>query len=187
LDTNAIIDLEENRPAATSLRELVSLHLERKITLCISAIAAAERDQDLDSNREPDFSRFESKLANIGLASLELLNPTMHWGVTFWDHCVFAEEGDMLEVHLRDMLFPGVDVSAMIDPARDRRHPKALNALCDVFSMWCHIRNGGDVFVTSDSNFHKATKKQRLIALGARQILTAEEAFVFVQRASSCA
>ena len=37
--------------------------------------------------------------------------------------------------------------------------------------MWCHLHYKNDIFVTSDGNFHKATKLPRLLALGAGQIV----------------
>jgi hypothetical protein len=44
------------------------------------------------------------------------------------------------------------------------------NAKCDVLSIWSHIHYRRHVFVTSDGNFHKETKKPRLLALGAGRI-----------------
>lgn len=49
-----------------------------------------------------------------------------------------------------------------------------LNRICDVQTMWCHLQYENDVFVTSDRNFHKATKTPRLIAMGAGRISTPE-------------
>ena len=49
-------------------------------------------------------------------------------------------------------------------------------AKCDVLAMWCHITFGGDIFITSDRNFFRKTKKPHLIALGARDILTPQGA-----------
>jgi hypothetical protein len=40
-----------------------------------------------------------------------------------------------------------------------------------VQALWCHIHYGGDVFVTSDDNFHSQQKRQPLAALGAAIIL----------------
>jgi len=47
---------------------------------------------------------------------------------------------------------------------------KLLNQVCDVQSMWCHIRKGNDVFLTTDRNFSKTTKLDKLLALGAKRI-----------------
>jgi hypothetical protein len=45
-----------------------------------------------------------------------------------------------------------------------------------VLTLWSHIRYNGDIFVTNDSNFHKQTKKPRLVELGCGKILTPSEA-----------
>ena len=50
-----------------------------------------------------------------------------------------------------------------------------LNRICDVQTMWCHLHHGNNVFVTSDRNFHKATKLPRLVAMGAGRIAKPEE------------
>ena len=43
--------------------------------------------------------------------------------------------------------------------------------------MWSHIRFDGDLFVTSDGNFHKVDKKKQLIDKeGAGDILKPQEA-----------
>lgn len=44
-----------------------------------------------------------------------------------------------------------------------------------------HIRFNGDIFVTSDRNFRKIQKKGQLIALGAGEILTPQQAVLAIQ------
>ena|SRR2546429_368535 len=72
---------------------------------------------------------------------------------------------------IRDVLFgnsPSIDIATVgIDSPTGRNW---VNRLCDVQGMWCHIQNGNDVFLTSDSNFTKKTKLPKLIALGAGRI-----------------
>ena len=48
-----------------------------------------------------------------------------------------------------------------------QRGRKWLNKMCDVQSMWCHIHNGNDLFVTTDRNFRKKSKLPKLVKLGA--------------------
>jgi hypothetical protein len=50
------------------------------------------------------------------------------------------------------------------------------NKKCDVLALWSHLHHQGNVFVTSDTNFHKTSKKPQLIALGAGHILGPTEA-----------
>jgi hypothetical protein len=49
------------------------------------------------------------------------------------------------------------------------------NRLCDVQSFWSHVWYKRNVFVTNDSNFHKATKKLNLEALSGGQIVRPSE------------
>lgn len=63
---------------------------------------------------------------------------------------------------------PKIDIKqASLDSPQGR---KWLNRICDVHGMWCHIYHGNDVFLTTDSNFMKETKRPQLIALGAGSI-----------------
>ena len=178
LDTNAVIDLEESGPAAVDLRELIRLHADGRITVCVSKIAASERDRN--SNGHPDYNRFLKKLQAIGLGNAELLTPLGYFDVTFWDNCLSAGPDDeALANKIWDILFPGWRGQPNLPPDKGR------NALCDVANMWCHIKHRGDVFVTRDQNFHKATKKPDLIALGARNILEPSQTLHLIRQAQS--
>jgi hypothetical protein len=180
LDTNAIIDLEEDRPGAQPLRELIALHRARQITICVSAIAASERDRDPESG-DPSFARFTEKLARADLADAEELAPPLYFDLTFWDHCVWGELNDPLLPDITDILYPdGLLSHERVLPAETedqrRTREKGTNQLCDVLTMWCHIHYRGHVFVTRDERFHRAGKKPRLIQLGAGYILKPEDA-----------
>jgi hypothetical protein len=183
LDTNSIIDLEEDRQAAPALRELIALHRDGSITLCVSNIAAGERSRN--RRDEPDFARFKAKLARAGLADVELLLPTMHWGITFWDQAVWGELGDALKENVLEILFPGKKIRGDYPGETDaQRLGKDLNPLCDAITMWCHIHYHGDIFVSRDERFHQLTKKPRLIELGARHILRPNEVITFLRPGS---
>ena len=87
----------------------------------------------------------------------------------FWDHFLWSDDKGEAELdEIEGVLFGD---SPPVDPGSRAW----LNRKCDVLSMWCHIHYGNDVFVTSDGNFHKATKLPRLIALGAKRIARPEE------------
>jgi hypothetical protein len=77
---------------------------------------------------------------------------------------------------IEDILFgesPSIDI--MAESHDSPRIATWLNRICDVQSMWCHLHYQNDIFVTSDGNFHKATKQPRLLALGAGRIVRPEE------------
>jgi hypothetical protein len=60
------------------------------------------------------------------------------------------------------------------DPVID---PRWRNRFCDIQAMYAHLVGRGNIFVSDDGKaFHKAKKKDRLIALGAGNVYTAEQA-----------
>ena len=92
-------------------------------------------------------------------------------------------ESTAFERKIHKILFPTIDFDnrdyrtrVLNDPTSDTGDPKWRNAKCDVLVLWSHIRFNGDMFVTSDKNFYKQSKKEQLIALGAGNILRPHEA-----------
>ena len=183
IDTNCLIDVEDGRPSAPFVRELVSLHGQNGINVATSAIGASERQRA--GGYAENFSEFQAKLKAIGFDALELLPPLAYWDICFWDHCV-ANETDTLEKDIHNVLFPNIEFM-WVDCANARGLPvEALdknwrNAKCDVLALWCHIKHGGGVFVTSDGNFHAATKRDKLRALGAGTIAFPEHALALAK------
>ena len=181
LDTNCLIALENAEPAASAVRELIELHQGGRVHLCVSAIAASEAKAS-GEDRWPPFSRFRDRLAAVGLSEVEILRPMCYWGIAYLDHCwQFRDEHLALERKIHEVLFQTLEFSyeeyckRVEIPHTPTAPARAwLNAKCDVQSLWSHIHSGGEIFVTSDSNFHKATKRRRLISLGARNIATPE-------------
>jgi hypothetical protein len=179
LDTNCLIDVEERRPDAPFIRELVARH-GNGINVAVSAIGASERQRN--KRYAENFSEFQEKLKAIGFDRLELLPPLAYWDVCFWDHCVMGDGTDTLESDIHAVLFPSIEfLWPDYAKARDLPVDGALdknwrNAKCDVLGLWCHIKHGGGVFVTSDSNFHAVTKQDRLRALGVGAIAYPKEA-----------
>jgi hypothetical protein len=103
--------------------------------------------------------------------------PVAYFDVTFFDWSVFSDESMLkLERDLHDVLFPNVPfdwLGCCAATGVDAKSPPSglwRNAKCDVQAIWAHVHNRRDVFVTTDSNFHKHTKKGRLVALGAGAI-----------------
>lgn len=185
LDTNCIIDVEDDRPSAPFVRELVSLHQKRGVNVAISAIGASERQRT--GGYAQNFSEFQAKLKAVGLDSLELLPPLIYMDITFLDYSVWGDENDHLEHDIHNVLFPKIEFLWM-DYAKARSLPVDVldknwrNAKCDVLALWCHVKHGGGVFVTSDSNFHAETKREKLGSLGAGTIAVPHDALVIAKR-----
>jgi hypothetical protein len=182
LDTNCLIDVEEGRPSASFIRDLVSLHGKNGITVAISSIGASERQRA--GGYAQNFSEFQAKLKALGFEGLEHLPPLAYWNICFFDHCVMADKSNTLEQDIHNVLFPNiefmwVDYAKARGLAVDSLDKNWRNAKCDVLTLWCHIKHGGDVFVTSDHNFHATTKRDKLKALGVGTVAYPKEALRF--------
>lgn len=182
LDSNCLIALERDEQATLPLRSLVELHISGRLQLCISAISASERKRS-GVDAWPPFQVFLDRLAEARLSSVGLLRPIGYWGIVYVDQCWSNIEQHHLDLEqeIHHVLFPKLEFSYEAYCTRigiphepSVRDHRWLNAKCDVQALWCHIYSGNDVFVTSDKNFHKATKHMRLIELGAKEILTPE-------------
>lgn len=182
LDTNCIIALEGSRPEAPFIRKLISLHDTQIISLRVAAISASEKK--LDGTYLADFNEFKAKIAAVGLGHVEILRPIAYFGMCYWDWCYLGGGwASILDHKIHEALFPNIEFDYLkyrdrlgIDPKSDIIDAKWRNAKCDVLAMWSHIRFDGDIFVTEDKNFRKPKKKAQLIALGAGNILRAQEA-----------
>ncbi|MFT3734523.1 MAG: hypothetical protein QM776_05820 [Rhodocyclaceae bacterium] len=172
LDHNVIIDLANGAKNVLRLRELLDDPAHQAYVVEIGASEMRQR-----GIRPDRYDLFEQLLEEAGIANLPRLMPLMLWGVTFWDHGMWAnKEMTTKAKEIEDILFgesPVIDISGESDDS-----PKKatwLNRICDVHTMWCHLHYGNDSFVTSDRNFHKATKLPRLLAMGAGAICRPED------------
>ena len=185
LDTNCIVDVEDERPNAPFVRELVGLHAVNGTNVAVSSIGASERQRT--GGYAKNSAEFKAKLAAVGFGALELLPPLGYWDLCFWDHFVWADENDMLERQIHDVLFPNIEF-LWPDYAKARGLPvdsqdkNWRNAKCDVLGLWCHTKHGGGVFVTSDANFHAETKLGKLQALGAGTIAFPKDALALAKK-----
>jgi hypothetical protein len=167
LDHNCIIDLEKRTGIGKKIEEIVS-HPGNQCF--VVNIGASEMRQN--GVRPDHYEKFEELLKSAGIERLPRLNPIAIIDVTFIDKCVFADDEMIkLSTEIESVLFPdqsNVDIATLgLDSPQGR---KWLNRLCDVHTMWCHIKYGNEVFLTADANFKKQTRLPKLIALGAGQI-----------------
>lgn len=172
LDHNVIIDLANNSANVVGLRKLLQSCNHEGFVVEIGASEMRRRGVKPDR-----YDLFERLLEEAGIVSLPRLAPMMIWDVTFWDHALWFDEHMAAKAkRIEDVLFggsPALDITG--EPDMSPKSAAWLNRLCDVQSMWCHLHYANDVFVTSDRNFHKATKAPRLLALGAGKICRPEE------------
>ncbi len=180
-DTNCIIDIEKQGKPFPYLQTIVHLHNNQKIHLRAVAISASERMPDRQYAQ--NFTEFQEKIAAAGLEKAEILPSIAYADITFLDRCLLAsDEMVKLEQKIHEILFPQIEfyygdfcTRRGIDPSVTPAHPKWRNAKCDVLALWSHITFNGDIFVTSDNNFFKQTKRPALITLGAGNILSPQD------------
>src|SRR5213082_2898671 len=163
LDTNCIYAIEEGRPEALALRELVSAHSAGKADLALVAISASERQRHMPLE---SFDEFAERIDKLGLGNLEKLKPMAYWDITFWD---FSAEPDdvwkQAEEEIHRILFPSIEflwpdycAKRGIPVDEPNSDQKWKNAKCDVQAYWSHVYAARTIFVTSDRNFHKRSK-----------------------------
>jgi hypothetical protein len=175
LDFNCIISLENKDEFSNYLQSLVNLHDKDIVNLSVPAISASEKL--LNGEYVDNIQKFLDRIYKLSKRKFEVLRPRGIWGMTYWDYCVWDGEALIeLEKKIHKVLFPKLPFAFTnyanlhhLNP--DILTPKWRNPKCDVISMWCHIYYQKDIFVTNDDNFHKHTKKEPLIELGAKNIL----------------
>ncbi len=160
LDTNCLIDLEEDRPDAVHLKRLITAWKRDRIQLAVIAVSASENQPNRVASSS--FDEFEARLRRIGLDGVHHLLPFAVWDFGYWDHMLWAsDEMIALEVKVRAVLFPGVQPTP---PANPSENSKWRNQMCDVLVAWCCIHHQWEALVTRDSNFHE--HKVELASLG---------------------
>ena len=182
LDTNCILDLEEDTPPAVAVRDLVARHDRGSIVLSIPSIMASERQRE--GVYFDDFAQFVQRLAGLGIDHLPLLPPMAYVDICFFDHSLMIDDAmESLELQVHRILHPHVEYEYAdycarhgIDPAVEPLAKAWRNRKCDVQVVWTHIHHRGDLLVTSDKNFLKASKLPHLLALGAGAIVEPEQA-----------
>lgn len=179
LDTNCIIEVEEGRPNAKYIQQLVQAHKNGTASVALIAMSASESQKS--SHQLGSFTEFEQRTNALGFGGLEMVYPMFIFDITYWDNAIVADEHDFQLVDaMHTILFPNISgdwirycASRSIDPklidTTDFR--KWRNALCDVQAYWAHVNAKRDIFVTQDGNFLKS-KKQSLISLCGGRIET---------------
>jgi hypothetical protein len=167
--------MDEGRPEAAAIRSLADAHAAGTAAVAVVAISASERQTG--GHYIDNFAQFRGRMAALGLAHLDILQPIMYWDITFWDYSLWSDHAmQALEQQIHEVLFPNAEFlwqdycrAHALDPSSTPTG-RWRNRKCDVLAIWSHIHGNRDVFVSSDGNFHIAAKKAALVALGARHI-----------------
>jgi hypothetical protein len=165
LDNCCIIDVLDDRPGRLDVEAIVAAHREGRAQAYIVTSTASELLRDRTARE--NYSGFIEVLREAGMDDLPQLPTPATLDFSYLDHCVLVDDDiASLADEIRAVLFGPRQATATEAPIKWR------NQTCDVLAMWAHISHSNDIFVTSDRNFHKRTKKDRLAALGAHAILT---------------
>jgi hypothetical protein len=167
LDTNCLIDVDDNRPAATYVKGLIEAADKGFADVAMVASSASERQPG--GGRLKTIEQFKSRMHKLGFGSVKLLKPIARWDLSFWDYEIQPTDAQMLlEELIFETLFPDVPyrwqdyaASHEIESVDEPKAFKWRNRLCDAQAFWGHVENKRDVFVTSDARF-----KKRLSAKG---------------------
>ncbi len=167
LDHNCLINLANDNEVGKKIRNIVDS--KKHVCFVVNIGASEMRERGI----LPDhYEQFEEFLTEIGLSHLDRIDPIAIFDVTFWDRCVYSgDDAERLINDIESILFPNKLEGDIAKEGLDSKYGrKWLNRLCDIHTMWCHINNENDIFLTSDKNFMKETKKQKLIELGEKSI-----------------
>jgi len=170
LDSNAIIDLVEDRDDSYPIRRLVNQWRDGRVQLAVCVVSAAENFQQSTGQSTRSVPAFREKLSKAGLADAEVLRPLLLFDFSFWDETIWPDDrGQYLYDRLVELLVPGGMRDSPDDPASNS---KWRNELCDVMIAWCCIYHGWPNLVTRDSQrFHKGGRAESLRNMGLTVIL----------------
>jgi hypothetical protein len=173
LDTNCIIDLEQERVAAEDVRSLIGAWQNGRVELAVVAISASEKGSS--SEIYGNYHNFQERLAKVGLIGVEELLPPCYGDICFWDKCIWSgEEIEKVINSLWNILFPGFNYKIVSQ--------NWLNKLCDVLVAWACVNYKWQNLVTRDKIFHR--NKEILHGLGIERILLPIEAANLIRLSS---
>lgn len=185
LDWNCVIEVEESRPQAACVLDLIRAHREGEIEVALLAASASENTKS--KSFPGNSSIFKDRVAQLGWDDLPLVPMPAIYGLSYFDFCFYVGDGEAFE---RDMdaiwreIAPNVprkpsehlmDGQALDDDViQSEMLAKWRNTWCDVISAYSHIYAARDIFVTNNTkDFQKNAIK--LASLGMKYISTPSE------------
>ncbi|MEP3676482.1 hypothetical protein [Sulfitobacter sp.] len=190
-DWNCIIEVEEGRSQAGSVRKLVEHHRMGNVEVALLAASASENtpSTDLSGGRKFPGSAllFKERVDSLGWGDLPIVLMPAVFGLSYWDYCYFVGDGDAFESDIdalwaviapkvprkpKDFLPAGEEMND--EMVQSPQLAKWRNTWCDVISAYSHINDGRDVFITRNTkDFQK--KSEALAELGMRDIADPNE------------
>ncbi|MEP3639818.1 MAG: hypothetical protein ABJN14_21390 [Paracoccaceae bacterium] len=192
LDWNCVIEVEENRPQSTYVKDLINRHKRDQLEVALLAASASENSKSL---RFPgNASLFDERVSALGWQDLPLVPMPCVISLSYIDFCYIIEDADVFKRDIEELwqtIAPNVPSNPIDhlsqgealtdDTIHSRQLSKWRNTWCDVVSAYSHIQAGRDVFVTRNTRDFQDNAEQ-LSMLGMRYITTPKEAVHFLQK-----
>jgi hypothetical protein len=162
LDTNCLIDIDEDRPAAQFVKRLLNTASEGLIDVAMVASSASERQQNGEFLENMEI--FKARVERLGFGHLLLLPPPLaRWGINFWGNGLYGGvKSKARETLIYKTMFPNAPKEWADYAAAKNADPKDTtsnayfrwrNQILDAQAFRAHEHHGRDVFVTSDGRF----------------------------------
>jgi hypothetical protein len=197
LDWNCVIAAENGEePASSALDGLFQLHVAGDIDVALTLVSDSE---NLAGSREFPGSaeQFFMRLGALGWDALTLLPAPGAWSVTFWSdeneaplsYCLDEEKPiEPLTDRIWDII-GGDTPRTLPDNLSDEefhswKFKKQRNVWCDVHTLFVHIDNRRDVFVTTNTRDFQ-NKLAQLEELGVGKIMLPSDCLIQDRRSLS--
>lgn len=162
LDWNCVIEVEEDRPQASHVADLIKWHRRGSLEVGLLAASASENSK---SQRFPGSAKlFHERVSKLGWSDLPLIPMPAVTGLCYWDFsytvrdaATFEREKDEIWKAIApnisskpsDHLTAGVRLTD--DSIQSFELRKWRNIWCDVISAYSHIKDCRDVFITNNT------------------------------------
>ena len=195
LDWNCVIEIEENRPQADYVWDLINRHRKNEFEVALLAASASENSK---SKRFPgNATTFVQRISMLGLQDLPLVPMPGVWGLSYLDFCYFVEDTDKFQKDM-DALWQAIAPKVPRDPSAhvsngtnldddlvaSEHLSKWRNTWCDVVSAYSHIHERRDIFVTNNTRDFQ-NNSEKLSALGMHHIASPIKALAAVDELRS--
>lgn len=197
LDNNCLIALEDLEPAADSLKTIISYHDQGKIKLCIASITSAELTRN--KTAADSYNIFIERIRTLGMQCAEILvSVPSAWAISYWGPAFQYSDKQELDLikNIHSIMWP--DTPFNHEEYRNASSGKVYKSgiakkwrsrQMDVLTIFSHIRNSCDIFVSAnvkDFGSQGSQKRKALALLGAKQIMTPSEAEQWLCQYFSC-
>jgi len=92
-DTNCLIDVDEGRASAASIRAIVKAHRSQKIHAAFVAVSASERQRD--DFYLPTYRDFAERLEKLGFGDIPHIMGMAYINISYINHAVLADASSL--------------------------------------------------------------------------------------------